>query len=106
MTYTITSALEKQSRLLVPSRSQSFSQAIKEGDISKTDTDSGNAKAYGIDYSLYNYGGNAVLSLTKNNNPGFSWNDTQASTVAALGNAALLLGGKLLSRVRSWKCNG
>ena len=36
------------------------------------------------------------MSLTKNNNPGFSWNDTQASTVAALGNAALLLGGKLL----------
>ena len=35
------------------------------------------------------------MSLTKNNNPGFSWNDTQASTVAALGNAALLLGGNL-----------
>lgn len=92
----MTSALEKQSRLLAASNPKSFKTAIREGDSSKTDIDSGNAKAYGIDYSLYNYGGNAVLSLTKNNNPGFSWNETQASTVAALGNAALLLGGVLL----------
>ena len=52
----MTSALDKQPRLLAPSKSQSFSEAIKQGDISKTDSDSGNAKAYGIDYSLYNYG--------------------------------------------------
>merc|ERR1712226_50855 len=96
----MTSALGKQSRLLntdLPHKS--FYPPISsntETDVSKTDLNAGNAKSYGVDYSLYNYGGNAVLSLTKNGNPGFSWNDTQASTVAALGNAALLLGGAFL----------
>ena len=51
------SALEKQSRLLADS--QTFNQpiAIHEGDSRLTKTDiNGNAKAYGVDYSLYNYG--------------------------------------------------
>merc|ERR1711981_185463 len=97
VTYSMTSALGKQSRLLnADSPHKSFYPPIKETDVSKTDLNPGKAKSYGVDYSLYNYGGNAVLSLTKNGNPGFSWNDTQASTVAALGNAALILGGALL----------
>lgn len=97
VTYSMTSALGKQSRLLnADSPHKSFYPPIKETDVSKTDLNPGKAKSYGVDYSLYNYGGNAVLSLTKNGNPGFSWNDTQASTVAALGNAALLLGGAFL----------
>ena len=38
-------------------------------------------------------GGNAVLSLTKSHQY-LNYTDTQASTIAALGNAALVLGGK------------
>lgn len=49
-----------------------------------------------IDYTLYNYGGSAVLSLTKDKTNTLGFNDTQASTIAALGNAALILGGALL----------
>lgn len=49
-----------------------------------------------IDYTLYNYGGSAVLSLTKDKTNNLGFNDTQASTIAALGNAALILGGALL----------
>ena len=52
----------------------------------------GNGKT--IDYTLYNYGGSAVLSLTKDKTNALNFNDTQASTIAALGNAALILGGK------------
>jgi len=48
-----------------------------------------------IDYTLYNYGGNAVLSLTKSHQY-LNYTDTQASTIAALGNAALVLGGAML----------
>ena len=43
---------------------------------------------------LFFLGGNAVLSLTKDKGTGLGFNDTQASTIAALGNAALILGGK------------
>ena len=52
-----------------------------------------------IDYTLYNYGGSAVLSLTKDKSSSLGFNDTQASTIAALGNAALILGGKLLTYI-------
>ena len=62
-TYSMASALEKQSRLLADS--QTFNQpiAINEGGDSRlTKTDiNGNAKAYGVDYSLYNYGKNIFL---------------------------------------------
>ena len=55
VTYSMTSALGKQSRLLADSH-KSFYPPIKESDVSKTDLNAGDAKSYGIDYSLYNYG--------------------------------------------------
>ena len=44
-------------------------------------------------------GGNAVLSLTKSHQY-LNYTDTQASTIAALGNAALVLGGKKNQKIK------
>ena len=96
---------EKQGRLLHPAAAANLdsdpvnSISRKHGGLLKTDFgDDGKYQVVGegktIDYTLYNYGGSAVLSLSKNKNTALGFNDTQASTIAALGNAALILGGK------------
>ena len=100
---------EKQGRLLHPAAAANLdsdpnhgavnSISRKHGGLLKTDFgDDGKDQVVGegktIDYTLYNYGGSAVLSLSKNKNTALGFNDTQASTIAALGNAALILGGK------------
>jgi len=99
---------EKQGRLLHPSAAanlDSDSDAVnsirKHAGLLKTDfgddvKDQVVGEGKTIDYTLYNYGGSAVLSLSKNKNTALGFNDTQASTIAALGNAALILGGALL----------
>ena len=72
-------------------RKSSAASALKT-DFGDQEEVAGNGKT--IDYTLYNYGGSAVLSLTKDKTNALNFNDTQASTIAALGNAALILGGK------------
>ena len=97
---------EKQGRLLHPaaaanldSDSDAVNSIRKHAGLLKTDfgddvKDQVVGEGKTIDYTLYNYGGSAVLSLSKNKNTALGFNDTQASTIAALGNAALILGGK------------
>ena len=68
------------------------SAAALKTDFGDQEEVAGDAKT--IDYTLYNYGGSAVLSLSKDKTNNLAFNDTQASTIAALGNAALILGGK------------
>lgn len=78
----------------VPSIRKSAAGLKKTDFVEGQDEVSGSGKT--IDYTLYNYGGSAVLSLTKDKSSSLGFNDTQASTIAALGNAALILGGALL----------
>jgi len=95
---------EKQGRILLghqTSKDSAVNSIRKSSAASALKTDfgdqeevAGNGKT--IDYTLYNYGGSAVLSLTKDKTNALNFNDTQASTIAALGNAALILGGALL----------
>merc|ERR1712223_1668586 len=90
-------------RALLAQQSKTHPAAVQAANKKAIKTEEGAGKT--IDYTLYNYGtagvlgslgGSAVLSLTKDASTNLNFNDTQASTIAALGNAALILGGALL----------
>ena len=93
LTCAAASEISQKGRFLSDSLLSDKSNSIKDA-IQLKNSENSDDEAKSIDASLYNYNGNAVLALAQSSANALSWNDTQATTVAALGNAALILGGK------------